>query len=260
MIYIIAIFISLFATITGSITGIGGGVIIKPVLEAFSGFSLVVVSFLSGCTVLAMTLVSLIRNRKSTIKIDYKKSTWLAAGATIGGIAGKGIFDLAIHFSEHDSVLGIIQSSLLIVITAGVVVYVQVKEHITLHHVKHPAACIAIGFLLGMISSFLGIGGGPINIAVLSFFFAMDSKTSALNSIYIIFFSQLTSFGTTAVNGTIPQVDILVLLMMIVGGISGSIIGSIISNKMTNRKVDGLFSTVMVIIIGISFYNLISYV
>ncbi len=260
MVYIIAVFISFFATLTGAITGIGGGVIIKPVLDAFSGYSLVVVSFLSGCTVLAMTIVSLIRNRKSEVKIDYKKSTWLAVGATIGGIAGKGIFDLAIHFSDQEKILGVIQSGLLIVITAGVVVYVQIKKRLTLRHVKHPAACIIIGFLLGMISAFLGIGGGPINIAVLSFFFAMDSKTSAFNSIYIIFFSQLTSFGTTVVNGTIPVVDIFVLSIMIIGGITGSFVGSTISRKITNQKVDILFSAVMIVIIGISVYNLISYI
>ena len=33
----------------------------------------------------------------------------------------------------------------------------------------------SIGLLLGIMSSFLGIGGGPINLAVLFFFFGMET-------------------------------------------------------------------------------------
>ena len=42
---------------------------------------------------------------------------------------------------------------------------------------------------LGILSSFLGIGGGPINLVVLFFFFSMDTKTAAQNSLYTILFS-----------------------------------------------------------------------
>lgn len=38
------------------------------------------------------------------------------------------------------------------------------------------------GSVLGIFSSFLGIGGGPINLMILSFFFSMDTKTAAFNS------------------------------------------------------------------------------
>ena len=53
------------------------------------------------------------------------------------------------------------------------------------------------------LSAFLGIGGGPINLAILSFCFSMDSKTAALNSLYIILFSQAASFINTLVRGTV---------------------------------------------------------
>ena len=44
--------VSLLASIVGSICGIGGGVIIKPVLDALDVMSVSCISFLSGCTVL----------------------------------------------------------------------------------------------------------------------------------------------------------------------------------------------------------------
>ncbi len=56
--YIIFFIISFGACIVGAICGIGGGVIIKPVLDAFGVLSVSAISFLSGCTVLAMTCYS----------------------------------------------------------------------------------------------------------------------------------------------------------------------------------------------------------
>ena len=61
--YVLFWMISFGASIVGSICGIGGGVIIKPVLDAFGVLSVSTISFLSGCTVLAMTCYSVIRGR-----------------------------------------------------------------------------------------------------------------------------------------------------------------------------------------------------
>ena len=53
---VIAYFIiSLLASVAGAICGIGGGVIIKPTLDLFHLDSVSTISFLSGCTVLAMS-------------------------------------------------------------------------------------------------------------------------------------------------------------------------------------------------------------
>ena len=55
--FIIAVTV-LFATVLGSLSGIGGGVIIKPVMDAISGLDSSQISFLSGTTVLTMTIRS----------------------------------------------------------------------------------------------------------------------------------------------------------------------------------------------------------
>ena len=46
--------ITFIATIVGAISGIGGGVIIKPVMDAILKLPVETISFLSGTTVLAM--------------------------------------------------------------------------------------------------------------------------------------------------------------------------------------------------------------
>ncbi|MEI3183290.1 MAG: sulfite exporter TauE/SafE family protein [Lachnospiraceae bacterium] len=57
-------------------------------------------------------------------------------------------------------------------------------------------------------SSFLGIGGGPINLVVLLYFFSMDTKAAAQNSLYIILFSsdhQLFTDGSDRKSASFPD-------------------------------------------------------
>ena len=50
--------VSLLASVAGAICGIGGGVIIKPVLDMAHLADVSTISFLSGCTVLSMSCYS----------------------------------------------------------------------------------------------------------------------------------------------------------------------------------------------------------
>ena len=53
--YVIFLGVSFCASVVGAICGIGGGVLIKPLLDAFGVLSVASISFLSGCTVLSMS-------------------------------------------------------------------------------------------------------------------------------------------------------------------------------------------------------------
>ncbi len=70
-------------------------------------------------------------------------------------------------------------------------------------------------------STFLGIGGGPINLVVLFYFFSMDTKTTPENSLYIIFFSQIASLISSIVTKSISAFSIRMLVMMVLCGIGG---------------------------------------
>ena len=95
MFIILFFLICFFASVIGAICGIGGGVIIKPVLDAFQMMDVSTISFLSGCTVLSMTTYSVIKSKMSkTNSINSKTALPLALGAAVGGILGKWIFSL----------------------------------------------------------------------------------------------------------------------------------------------------------------------
>lgn len=257
--YIIYFLICLGASVLGAISGIGGGVIIKPVMDAIGTLNVSTISFLSGCTVLAMTTMTLYRNRNSEIKVDKRKGTCLAIGAAVGGILGKQLFDMVKTLSGDPNMAGSVQSFVLAAITVGVLIFTLQKAKIKPFKVENTVVSISIGFALGTLSSFLGIGGGPINLAVLYLFFGMDSKTAALNSIYIIFFSQATSVIQTLLMGGVPEFEWPIFFMMIAGGLVGGTVGPIVSKKLSLKGVDKIYICMVIGIILISLYNAVHY-
>lgn len=252
----IFLIVSFIASIIGVICGIGGGVIIKPVLDMLQLETVSTISFLSGCTVLSMSSYNLVKSIcKKEHVIETDKTLPLAVGAVLGGIAGKQIFTVIKSASDNPDRIGMIQALCLGIITLGTLVYILNRKKIHTLNQESKTASVFIGLMLGIMSSFLGIGGGPINLVVLYFFFSMDTKTAAANSLYIIFFSQLASLLTTFITGTVPQFRPIDLVVMIVGGIGGGIVGRRINCKLSNKAVDQLLIILMAVIICICIYN-----
>ena len=252
--------VSFLASIAGAICGIGGGVIIKPVLDLVGLASVSTISFLSGCTVLSMSCYSVGRNMLSgDNRVNFQTGTPLAIGAAIGGVAGNQMFKMVKMLFENQNTVGSVQAGCLAVVTAGTLLYTLYKSRIKTHNVRSKLACLLIGTVLGIMSSFLGIGGGPINLVVLFFFFGMDTKTAAQNSLYIILFSQITNLLTMLLTRSIPAFSLFALVLMVAGGIGGGITGRTLNKRMDNKAVDKLFIALMVVIIGISLWNTYKY-
>lgn len=257
MIIILVFLICFLASVAGAICGIGGGVIIKPVLDAFGIMDVATISFLSGCTVLSMTSYSVIRSKLSGgSRIDLKVGIPLAAGAVLGGVVGKNLFQVIRQASSNADFVGAVQAGCLLLVTLGTLLYTVNKSRIHTYKVTNAAVCGLIGLVLGMMSSFLGIGGGPINLVVLFFFFSMDTKTAAENSLYIILFSQIASVLVSIITHTVPSFSFGMLVLMAAGGICGGMAGRTFNRRLQASDVDELFIGLMAVIILISFYNI----
>ena len=247
--------VAFLSSIVGAICGIGGGVVIKPVLDMLQMGAPATINFLSGCTVLSMSLYSVSKAlRAGDSKVEMSTGTPLAIGAALGGVVGKELFSAVKDFFGGSPMVGGVQAVALGIITLGTLLYTVNKAKIRTHKTSNKLVCGVIGLLLGIMSSFLGIGGGPINLVVLGFCFSMDTKTAAANSLYIILFSQVASLIATLISGA-PEFRIVALVLMVAGGIGGGIVGRKLNKKMDNRAVDKLFIGLMVLIVGICIYN-----
>ena len=154
---------------------------------------------------------------------------------------------------------GAVQAGCLFLITLATMLYTINKRRIRTHKIFKVWVCVAIGLVLGIMSSFLGIGGGPINLVVFYFFFSMDTKTAAQNSLYVILISQITSLGATLVTASVPPFGWLSLVLMVAGGIGGGILGRTANKRMDNKAVEKLFIGLMGVIMAISLYNIWQY-
>ncbi len=260
MVYFTFLAISFLASTVGALCGIGGGVIIKPVLDAFGILGVSTISFLSSCTVFTMSAYSVIKAKMAhEQQINLKLTTPLALGAAFGGIVGKELFSRIKALFSNANTIGAVQAGCLVVITLFTLIYTIKKDQIKTNQVENKAVCMIIGLVLGIMSSFLGIGGGPINLVVLYYFFSMNTKCAAQNSLYIIFFSQGASLIKTILERSIPEVDLFLLIGMFVCGLMGAMTGRKINKRIDEKQVDVLFKLLMVLIILINIYNIFKY-
>jgi uncharacterized membrane protein YfcA len=251
--------ISSLASIVGSISGIGGGIIIKPALEAVTAQGIDVINFLSGCAVLSMAVVSLvIRRRGQASNFDYKRGAMLAVGSIFGGIAGKMAFDALLSYFSNNAV-SVIQAATLSLIMLLLLLYLILRNRVAARQVEGSAFCILLGCGLGMVSAFLGIGGGPLNLAVLAYFLSMDHLQASFCSIYIVFFAQIAHLVFTLWTGTVPAYPPPLLACVIGGGISGALVGCKIVSHMNSRQVGKLYGAVLVAVFFLSAANARNY-
>lgn len=249
--------ICFIASIIGAICGIGGGIIIKPALDSFGLLDVAAISFLSSCTVLAMTTYSVLRNKlKGSSNVNILESMPLIFGSIVGGIGGKSLFNALSSYIGDLQLVGMIQATCLILVTFGTLIFTVYKSRIPSLQIQSALMSAIIGCALGLLSSFLGIGGGPINLVVLFFFFSMPTKIAVENSLTIIFFSQLANLIISFITNSIPEFPLVLLVWMIIGGILGGMVGRSINKKISEQTVDKLFITLMAFIILLNGFNI----
>lgn len=259
--YIVFAIVSFLASVVGAVCGIGGGVLIKPVLDAFGILDVAAISFLSGCTVLSMSCYSVVKAKMNgSSLVDKKTGPPLAIGAVLGGMIGKMMFRYLSGMAENKDRVGGIQAACLLLITLATFLYTLKKDKIKTYYISNILVCSTIGIVLGIFSSFLGIGGGPINLVVLFFFFSMDTKVAAQNSLYIILFSQIASLISTLKTHTVPEFDVRLLVLMVSGGILGGVVGRIINRYIDESTVSKLFMGLMVVIMLLCIYNMVRFI
>lgn len=247
--------IIIFATFAGAFVGLGGGVIIKPLLDLVGHDSIDVVNFISSFAVFSMSISSTAKHIKAKTKINFKFIATLSIGAVAGGICGSYLFDYLLSLFDNTS-LKRLQGIILGILLVASVVYINLKNRKSFK-IKNPFGIVFAGFALGLTASFLGVGGGPINVAFLVLFFSMTMKEAAVYSVGIIFFSQLSKIITMAVSGNIPEFSIITLAVAICCAVAGGIIGAAANKKSSEKTIKIIFTIIVAAVAAVNFCNAI---
>lgn len=255
MIFVLYGVIIFFASAVGSFLGGGSGVIIKPLLTLFVNDTTEVINFISSVSVFSMSISSTIKYTRRKQKVDFITILMISAGSIIGGFAGKSLFDL-FNGAMIDNYAKAYQAVMLAVLLTAALLYVN-KGKVSFH-LKNRAAMLLCGVVLGIISSFLGIGGGPINMMFFVLFFSMTMKESAIYSVAVIFFSQLSKIVTYIVSDTVPQFDYRILFVAVPAAVIAGIIGAALNKKANENTVKKVYTAVLGIFIILNVYNAVT--
>lgn len=251
---IIYFIVIILANTVGAISGMGGGVIIKPVLDTLHFHSLAAISFYSSVAVFTMSIVSTMRQLKNGLKLKIPIAVFVSLGSVVGGISGNTVFESLLRLFSDEKYVQLVQIILTIVTLLFAYFYTKIGNERSLE-LSRPVWYVIVGLFLGFISTLLGIGGGPINVALLMLCFGIPIKEATVYSIVTIFFSQAAKLVTIAQVTGFERFDLSILLYVIPAAIVGGFVGALISGKISSERVTQVYQVVILLVLLLNLWN-----
>ncbi|WP_445621981.1 sulfite exporter TauE/SafE family protein [Lacticaseibacillus paracasei] len=246
----------LIANTIGAISGMGGGVIIKPALQIFDLDSVLIINFYSSVAVFTMSITSTLKQLHAEQHINMKYAIWLGIGSVIGGALGDFTFKQIYDALGDD--LSVVVQMVLVIISLILSLYGS-SGHIQPLYLAGTSVMFMSGLGLGWLATVLGIGGGPINIACFLVLLGLEIRPATIYSIITIFFSQGAKIIQALASKSIMNVDPLMIIVIIITALLGGWLGAIISNRITEKRILMLFNLVVVFVLILDAGNLIGY-
>lgn len=248
--------VTVVATSAGGVSGMGGGIMIKPALDFMGGLTPAVIGVMSSATVLVMSVISTWRNVKNGIEIEKNVAVPVALGSVTGGLVGQQIFSI-IAGAFDSAVVTRVQNIILFMVVAAILFYMKNKGKIKSRNVKGVAPVFLSGLILGIIASFLGIGGGPMNVAVFIYLFSYSTKSAAACSLITVLFSQIAKLSLAGIGGNFSEVELKLLVPMLVGAVMGGFISGAVVKRLSDRGIDIVFNTIQVVVLTMCIVNIV---
>lgn len=148
-----------------------------------------------------------------------------------GGLAGEKLLQVIVDALRANSAVTVVQNVVLSLLILAVFLYMKNKSRIPSRELRGVVVSLLVGVFLGICSSFLGIGGGPINVALIIYLFSFDTKTATVCSLVTILFAQISKLTTVALTTGFGVFDLSIAPVMIVGAIAGGFIGASLNKK-----------------------------
>lgn len=225
------------AGILGSIIGLGGGIIVVPVLTFF-GFSPTLAASNSLFAAFSNAVGSTVSYSRQK-RIDYSLGLKLGLLSIPGTVLG------AYLSSDITPVIFKILFGLVLISSA---VYIFMRKNIETKEKNLTKQMIVFvisaSFFAGIISSFFGIGGGIVFVPLMVVGIGMTMKNAAPTSQFILLFASLSGIITHSILG---HPDFLQAGLLAAGAFVGGIIGARISLDIKERSLQILVSAIIII-------------
>ncbi|QLH04426.1 permease [Nitrosopumilus oxyclinae] len=236
------------AGLLGSMIGLGGGIIVVPVLT-FLGFPPTVAASNSLFAALSNAIASTISYSKQKrieyslgIKLGLLSIPGTVLGAIISTDVAPDIFKILFGF---------------VLIASAAYIFLRKKIETREKTISKQMIVFAIGasFFAGIISSFFGIGGGIIFVPLMVVGMGMAMKKAAPTSQMILLFASLSG---VIVHSFLGHPDFLQAGFLAIGSFIGGLVGARLSIDIKERYLQILVSVVILIAAAKLFFDSIS--
>ena len=245
------------ASVIGALCGLGGGVIITPLLDTFTDFSVFQISILSAFSVLTVSVTSVIKYTTQKTGFNLLRCTFIGIGSVLGGYAGT--FFLSTLISSLDaSFVSAVQSGAAALLLGAAVIYMMFFKQRLSFNIRNNFAVLLAGLLLGFLSSLLSIGGGPINVALMVLLFSVSICEAAVSSLFVIAFSQTTKIITSAVTTGFGGIDLSPLWILVPTAFAGALVGAWLNKRLNKTAVTIVYNVTVCLLVLINAYNALS--
>lgn len=244
LIYIICTIIAFIAAFTGSLVGMGGGVVLIPSMlflhhytDAFAWATPQVLVGISLITMVFTAFSSTVSYHKLG-RIQVKTGLLFLTGSIPGSILGAWLnqFVNADHFSLYFGILMIVLSFLFLI---------KRKEPLDEQPSGQNFSVFIIALTVGIISGLFGIGGGSIIVPAMIFLFGLSIHTAAATSMFVILFISIVSAGTHIILGHVVWEYVL---FFIIGAWVGGTLGAKVSQLLNSNVLEWILRLLLMII------------
>ncbi|UOA15654.1 sulfite exporter TauE/SafE family protein [Sulfitobacter dubius] len=251
--------------------GVGGGFLITPLLF-FVGIPPAVAVATSTNQIVASSFSALLAHLKRRT-VDFRMGWVLLAGGLIGSGIGMFIFNYLKSLGQVDLLVTLCYVIFLGII-GGLMFFeslrairrtrkggrVQRKKHYWVHGLPMKMRFrvsglyisvippVLVGAAVGMLSAIMGVGGGFIMVPAMIYLLGMPTKVVIGTSLLQIIF--VTGFTTMLHATTNQTVDIVLAVLLLVGGVLGAQVGTRIGVRMQAEQLRILLAVLVLAVCG----------
>ncbi len=252
------------------IFGVGGGFLMTPLL-IFMGVPSPVAVATEANQIVASSVSGVMAHWRRG-NVDFKMGTVLLVGGFFGSTGGVFLFKYLQSLGQIDFViklsyvvfLGIIGSLMMVESLramfksrskTGRVSRGKLHQHNWLHGLPFKMRFrksklyisallpLGIGFLVGVLSAIMGVGGGFVMVPAMIYLLGMPTVVVVGTSLFqIIFVTANATIFQASLNQT---VDVVLAVMLLVGGVVGAQVGTKIGVKLKGEQLRGLLAAMV---------------
>jgi len=256
--------ISVAAGVLGSLVGLGGGVVIVPVLTIFYGVNIRLAIGASIVSVIATSsgaAAAYVRERMTNLRagmfLEVATTTGALSGAYLATLLPErflfAFFGVVLAYSSvityrkrhEDQVLAVSNDRIANYFNLHGSYYDEAEGREITYKVSGTKLGLVLMYIAGLVSALLGIGSGALKVPAMDAAMHLPMKVSTATSNFMIGVTAAASAGVYFIRG---QIDPIIAAPVAAGVLLGATFGARVLGRITSRTIRLLFVGVLVVI------------